>query len=44
MRQFHAAALGGIGAGEGALFIPEELRLDQRGGNCGTGHLDPGTL
>ena len=44
MRQFHTAALGGIRPGEGAFFIPEQVRLDQRGGDCGTGHLDPGTL
>ena len=44
LRQFHAAALGCICPGEGALFISEEFRLDQGMRNRRTGHFDPSAL
>src|SRR2546422_8767284 len=38
---FHAARLGSVGAGEGALLITEQLAFEKEGGNCGATHVDP---
>ncbi len=41
VRHFHAARLGSVGAGEGALLIAEQLAFEKEGGNCGATHFDP---
>src|SRR6185369_6402400 len=38
------AGAGGLGVGEGALFVAEELRFDERLRQGGAVHLDEGTV
>jgi hypothetical protein len=44
VRKFEAAHFAGDGAGESSFLVPEELALEQTGGNCSAVNLDEGAI